>query len=949
MASGGAPHRSAATTGDRGVPVAGAGYGTRRRYWRPREPIDLIGRDEERAFADAALMEFAHRSGTASGTAPTGGLVIAAPAGIGKTALVAAIARAARDRGFATIGVTGSASASGIPLGPFAPLMPARGPLAPPPSPESERASAPLDLLQSARTAVLSRVGGRGLVLLADDAHLFDGPSAALVRQLASAGQVFPVVALRPVEEVPADVRSLWKEGIAQRIELVSLSRTESVELAESLLDGRIGGALADRLWTTTDGNPLYLRELIAAGVSSGAIEFTGEVWMLRSGLQLGSRLPALLSDRLANLPPEATRAVRVLAVAGPLRLSLAEQVIGRDALLAAETAGLVVVAPDSGGADDVQQRQAGGGAGGEPAVMVVHPLYTELLRERVPRLQATQIGRDVAAALRASDGLRPADRLRCLVWELDAGVPQDGPTLLAGAAQAVQVQDPALAARLARGALAAGAGRPARLALADALYRLGRPAEGLRVLDEGGDGDGDTDEARTETNVLRVYLLNWGLGDFDGASEVVDHALRTIADASCRSWLVGLRASMDFFAGRPREAISRAEPALATPGMSVRARLGVWSGLAPALAFCGRFAEAERMSLAGLEPSTADEDEVPVAVSWAVGALNLCYIFAGRVAELERLADGVYQSELRAGHDEGRSLGAASLGHVALSRGRIAEAVRWLAEAHLTTGADWGGIGLFTAGTLALAQVLRGDLAAARRTIDDGRAHTAPVAVAFVPAVDIAEGWLAAAQGNVGRAQRLLREVADRAAEGGQVGFEIEAVDAMSRVGAAGAVADRLAALAERSEGPLAPLVARHAGALASSDADGLDRVSADLAAQQMLARAGSAAAAAGALHAAAGRNAAAAASRERASAWLAGFEGVLPPDVTAWSTPQLTARERQICLLAAAGYTSKQIANELVISTRTVDGHLASAYGKLGISGRAELRHVLMMDRQG
>jgi DNA-binding CsgD family transcriptional regulator len=51
------------------------------------------------------------------------------------------------------------------------------------------------------------------------------------------------------------------------------------------------------------------------------------------------------------------------------------------------------------------------------------------------------------------------------------------------------------------------------------------------------------------------------------------------------------------------------------------------------------------------------------------------------------------------------------------------------------------------------------------------------------------------------------------------------------------------------------------------------------------------------------------------------------------------LTASERQTAELAAAGRTTRQIAASLFLSPKTVEGHLTSAFRKLGISSRAEL----------
>lgn len=50
------------------------------------------------------------------------------------------------------------------------------------------------------------------------------------------------------------------------------------------------------------------------------------------------------------------------------------------------------------------------------------------------------------------------------------------------------------------------------------------------------------------------------------------------------------------------------------------------------------------------------------------------------------------------------------------------------------------------------------------------------------------------------------------------------------------------------------------------------------------------------------------------------------------------LTARERDVLRLAARGYTNKAIAVQLGISDRTVQGHLANIFAKLGASSRTE-----------
>ena len=63
---------------------------------------------------------------------------------------------------------------------------------------------------------------------------------------------------------------------------------------------------------------------------------------------------------------------------------------------------------------------------------------------------------------------------------------------------------------------------------------------------------------------------------------------------------------------------------------------------------------------------------------------------------------------------------------------------------------------------------------------------------------------------------------------------------------------------------------------------------------------------------------------------------------------TESLTPSEQQVAELAASGLTNREVAERLTLSPKTVEAHLARAYGKLGIRSRAELGR-LMPPRQG
>jgi predicted ATPase/DNA-binding CsgD family transcriptional regulator len=81
-------------------------------------------------------------------------------------------------------------------------------------------------------------------------------------------------------------------------------------------------------------------------------------------------------------------------------------------------------------------------------------------------------------------------------------------------------------------------------------------------------------------------------------------------------------------------------------------------------------------------------------------------------------------------------------------------------------------------------------------------------------------------------------------------------------------------------------------------------------------------------------------------------GFLGETTPDPTAKAAPtasgaqptlqQLTKREIEVLRLVAEGLTTPQVAERLVLSTRTVENHLRSIYGKLDVSTRAAATRI-------
>jgi DNA-binding NarL/FixJ family response regulator len=94
-------------------------------------------------------------------------------------------------------------------------------------------------------------------------------------------------------------------------------------------------------------------------------------------------------------------------------------------------------------------------------------------------------------------------------------------------------------------------------------------------------------------------------------------------------------------------------------------------------------------------------------------------------------------------------------------------------------------------------------------------------------------------------------------------------------------------------------------------------------------------------------GRNGAAQSAAARAKRLAADCEGARTPALRAATQPlPLTEREREIVALAALGLANRAIADRLMVSVRTVEGHLYRAGAKLGTTDRTEFAALLRGD---
>ncbi|SDM35335.1 DNA-binding response regulator, NarL/FixJ family, contains REC and HTH domains [Streptomyces sp. cf386] len=246
--------------------------------------------------------------------------------------------------------------------------------------------------------------------------------------------------------------------------------------------------------------------------------------------------------------------------------------------------------------------------------------------------------------------------------------------------------------------------------------------------------------------------------------------------------------------------------------------------------------------------------------------------------------------------------------------RGELREAAAWAREG-LRDGDDDPSCRL----ELALATAQSGDTTAAHEILG-GRPHGGGAVTRPVTARGDTVGVVPAGIGDAHGAVGVFPGADDTAVEA----LAGDAYDAV-RLGTP-----------QLAEGRLTGVFAAHADALAQGDGAALDRVAEQLEERGFLLFAAEAHAQAVRAH----RDPRAArTARTRAVALARRCQGARTPALSGLVLGELTARQRQIVTLAAAGLSNRQIAEKLTLSVRTVGNHLYSAYARLGASDRGAL----------
>lgn len=825
------------------------------------------------------------------------------PSGVGKTTIAAEVASALTAAGRTVVPVVALAELSGIPLGALAPLLAT--------SQFSELTDASERL-----GAFVALIGAHAsdYVLVVDDAPLLDQQSAAAVYQLVRVFGVPALLTARDLHPLDGAIAKLIQEGLVTVTEVTGLSADEVRGVLVRRLGAEVNSNTALSVHSRTKGNPLFLRELVFAAERAGGVRH-GSAGIELDLAALPAHILASVAGHLDALSAEALDLLRLMALSQPWP---------REAVLVAEESALAELLRS---ATVVEVARAG-----REFVELAHPLFAEAVG-----MSASATPREVrsTAATRLLDLDRGQYHFTAICLAVEADDTVDPGELVWAAGYAHSLGDHGTALRLAAAAEVTGERFGAALVSAGAHSALGdletaaAEFERARVL-----AAESTDRALLA--VRYGQHLAYRLGDpaaaitaATAAMENLDTAGRAMLEPDIAKWrlMVGDASGLVAATSTPEDALGALNSAI---------------GQAMFATMSGRADEARAALAAGRPLAAAASALMPVAPSLLDLSEFLLLIADGRAAEARDFAEAC---RARPPADAAGQWSYA----LAIVRGQAGDID---AAAELATIATqqlrWRD---FT-GLLGPATALEASLRAQLGEVDEARelvGSLTPVQRSDVKVALLAsetEFWLAfhAGTGQDAAAEALVAAVTTAL----ELRHELLAAMSLSlltRAGRADRVSPSLTAAADASGCTFVSALARQADLLRDGDVVGLIELT------DRLVACGMRTTAIDGLHLAERRArddrkpalaVAAAAAREVID--LGVGSRLQAPRGRA---DGLTDRELAVALAASQRHRNREIAEQLALSVRTVENHLANVYRKLGIAGRDELAAWAQSDR--
>jgi class 3 adenylate cyclase/tetratricopeptide (TPR) repeat protein len=185
------------------------------------------------------------------------------------------------------------------------------------------------ELLWGGRRLLETMAAERPLAMIVDDIHSAESTFLEFLDHLLEAVDGAPILLLCTARHELAERHPEWLAAHeADTIRLEPLTEADAGQIVEELL-GSLAPDVRARIAEASEGNPLYVEQIVSMLVETGAIERGMDGWVARKGsdtLQIPPTVQALVAARLDALGPEERAVVEPASVIG---LSFPEDAVG--------------------------------------------------------------------------------------------------------------------------------------------------------------------------------------------------------------------------------------------------------------------------------------------------------------------------------------------------------------------------------------------------------------------------------------------------------------------------------------------------------------------------------------------------------------------------------------------------------------------------------------------
>ncbi|MHA7154653.1 LuxR C-terminal-related transcriptional regulator [Arthrobacter sp. TMN-50] len=370
----------------------------------------------------SVLDEVLHAAGRELVTSRSGGLLLTTSTVFGGDFLLTRILASADP--FYTVSVQGTESFSGLPYAPLAPLLQD--------SPDIDFNSE-MEVLAAVRDRIQRLTAGKSCVVVVRGPEHLDTASIAVLTRLAESPTIGLLIRCGPRSQLPLDLELFLADGFIGEVLIPELGAAEVREYFSSILGGTLPVLSSTLVCEVIGGSPVLLEMVSRDGALEDLIQLRDGVWILPRELRLTEQVAERIFSLIADYGPKEKDVLLTVALAHQIPVEVAVELWGVDPVNALLLEGALSRKEDAG----------------QVWLRATPPILGAAIRQRVEPFRSRRLWENVREHL---TGLTNAPGIiHRVMWKLSVGVAVDDTEVLDAATIANRLDQPDTAESLLR------------------------------------------------------------------------------------------------------------------------------------------------------------------------------------------------------------------------------------------------------------------------------------------------------------------------------------------------------------------------------------------------------------------------------------------------------------------------------------------------------------------